>query len=162
MNPPRSRDREEIEIRHLRLTGWIGLAGGLATLVLGFILTGGSALLAGEYWLAPQQWTGFGLTLLVVGLATTAVFALLLDVVEPFGRLRLLAAPPALVVALLWVFWLVVGLPTTQPGLDPQGDNFTVYYHVPDMLMATLIATLLMTLPLIAGRLRRSRSLAIK
>lgn len=110
MNPPRSRDREEIEIRHLRLTGWIGLAGGLATL----------------------------------------------------GRLRLLAAPPALVVALLWVFWLVVGLPTTQPGLDPQGDNFTVYYHVPDMLMATLIATLLMTLPLIAGRLRRSRSLAIK
>jgi hypothetical protein len=148
-------------MQHLRRIGWIGLVGALAILVVGLLLTGGSALAAGDWWLARQPWIGVGLTLLVVGLGATAVFALLLDAVEPLGWLRLLAVPPALLVALLWAFWLVVGLPTSgPPSGGPERDIPTILYSVPEMLVVVLIATLLMTLPLIAARLRGSRTLA--
>lgn len=147
-------------MKHLRLLGRIGLVGALAILAVGLLLTGGSALFAGDWWLAPQPWIGFGLTLLVVGLAATAAFAVLLDVVEPLGWLRLLALPPALIVAFFWSLWLVVGLPTTGPGPGSERDIPTILYSVPEMLVVVLIATLLIALPLIAARLRGSRTIA--
>lgn len=144
-------------MQHLRRIGRIGLISGLAILAVGLLLTGGSALLAGDWWLARQPWIGFGLTLLVVGLAATAVFSLLLDAVEPLGWYRLLAVPPALLVALLWAFWLVVGLPTSG---GPDRDVPTILYSVPEMLVVVVIATLLIALPLIAARLLGSRTIA--
>jgi hypothetical protein len=141
----------------LRSVGRTGLAAGLLALVGGIIGVGVAAIVAGDWWLARQPWIGIGLTLLVVGLAMTAVFALLLDAVEPVGWLRLLAVPPALVVGSFWAFMLVVGLPTTGPG-GPERDVATMLYSLPEMLLILLVATLLIGLPLVVARIRRSRA----
>ena len=137
-----------------RGVGRAGLGVGLAALLVGGVATVGSALMAGDWWLAQQPWIGFGLALLVAGLAITAVFALVCDAIEPIGWLRLLALPPALVVGLLWVFWLVVGLPTTGPG-SPERDVATMLYSLPQMLLIALVATLMLTLPLVIASFRR-------
>ena len=138
----------------LRWVGRAGLALGLLTLVLGGIAAVGSAILAGDWWLARQPWIGIGLALLVAGLAITAACAVLLDAIEPIGRLRLLALPPALVVGGFWAFWLVVGLPTTGPG-GPDRDVATILYSLPEMLLIVLIATLLLTVPLVIAAMHR-------
>ncbi len=141
----------------VRSVGRIGLAAGLLALVGGIIGVGASSVAAGDWWLARQPWIDIGLTLLVVGLATTAVFALLLDVIEPIGWLRLLALPPALVVGSFWAFMIVVGLPTTGPPPGgPERDVRTMLYSLPEALLILLVATLLIGLPLVVSRIRRS------
>lgn len=130
----------------------MGLGLGLLALVGGAVAVGGSALVAGDWWLAQQPWIGIGLTFIVVGLALTAVFALVLDVSEPIGWLRVLAIPPAILVGLLWAFWIVVGLPTTGEG--PERDIRTMLYSLPEMLLVAIVATLLIALPLAVARLR--------
>jgi hypothetical protein len=145
----------------LRSIGRTGLAAGLFALAGGIIGVGVAAIVAGDWWLARQPWIGVGLTLLVVGLAMTAVFALLLDAVEPVGRLRLLAVPPALVVGSFWAFMLVVGLPTTGPPGGPERDVGTMLYSLPEALLILLVATLLIGLPLVIARSRRSGSSAL-
>ncbi len=143
-------------MRSLRAIGRGGLAVGLLALLAGALFAGGSALIAGDWWLAREPWIGIGLTLLVVGMAVTAVFALVLDTVEPVGWLRLLAVPPALIVAYFWAIWLVFGLPTTGFG-GPERDIRTIVYSVPETLVLVLTATLLIGLPLVVSRLARSR-----
>ena len=138
----------------LRWVGRAGLALGLLTLVLGVIATVGSAILAGDWWLARQPWIGIGLALLVAGLAMTGACALLLDAIEPIGSLRLLAVPPALLIGGFWAYWLAVGLPTTGPG-GPERDVATMLYSLPEMLLIALIATLLLTLPLVIASIHR-------
>lgn len=138
----------------VRTIGRIGLIGGVTALSVGALLAGGSAFLAGDWWLAGEPWIGLGMTLLVVGLAATAVFALLLDAVEPLGWLRLLAVPPVLFVAFMWSIWLLLGLPTTGPGPGPERDIRTILYSLPETLLVVMIATLLIALPLIVVRLR--------
>jgi hypothetical protein len=142
---------------NLRSVGRGGLAVGLVALLAGAILAGGSAVIAGDWWLAREPWIGVGLTLLVVGLAMTAVFALVLDAVEPVGRLRFLALPPALIVGFFWTIWLVIGLPTTGFG-GPERDIRTIIYSVPETLLVVLAATLLVPLPLVLSRFARSRT----
>lgn len=142
----------------LRSVGHTGLAAGLLALGGGIISVGVAAIVAGDWWLARQPWIGIGLTLLVVGLAMTAVSALLLDAVEPVGWLRILAVPPALVVGSFWAFMLVVGLPTTGPPGGPERDVGTVLYSLPEALLILLVATLLIGLPLVVARIRRSRA----
>jgi hypothetical protein len=137
----------------VRAIARIGLGVGLVALVGGAAAVGGSALMAGDWWLAEQPWIGAGLSLLVVGLALTAAFALMLDVVEPVGWLRLLAVPPALVVGAFWAFMLVFGLPTTGPG-GPERDVATMLYSLPGMLLVVGLATLLIGLPLVIARAR--------
>ena len=141
----------------LRSVGRIGLAAGLLALVGGTLGVGMAAVAAGDWWLARQPWIGLGLTLIVVGMAVTAVFALLLDAVEPVGWLRILAVPPALVVGSFWAFMLLVGLPTTGPG-GPERDVATMLYSLPEMLVVLLVATLLIGLPLVVARTRRARA----
>lgn len=141
-------------MERLRVIGRAGLAAGLGALFLGGFLTSGAALLAGDWWMARQPWIGIGLALLVAGLAMTAAFALLLDAIEPIGWVRLLAVPPALIVGGLWAFWLAVGLPTTGPG-GPERDVATMLYSLPEMLLIALIATLLLTLPLVIAAIHR-------
>lgn len=142
----------------LRSIGRAGLAAGLLALVGGIIGVGVAAIVAGDWWLARQPWIGLGLTLLVVGLAMTAVAALLLDAVEPLGWLRILAVPPALVVGSFWAFMFVVGLPTTGPPGGPERDVGTMLYSLPEALLILLVATLLIGLPLVVSRIRRSRA----
>lgn len=143
-------------MRVVRRAGWVGFGVGGVALLTGLALTVGSAIAAGDWWLAREPWIGAGLTLLVIGLAATAVFALWLDLVEPLGRWRLLAVPPALVVGFLWIVWLVFGMPTTGPGGGPERDVRTIVYSVPEMLAVALAGTILMAMPL-AVRALRSR-----
>lgn len=140
---------------NLRSIGRGGLAIGLLALLAGALFAGGSALIAGGWWLAREPWIGIGLTLLVLGMAVTAVFALVLDAVEPIGRLRLLAVPPALVVAFFWAIWLVIGMPTTGFG-GPERDIRTIIYSAPETLVVVLAVTLLIALPLVVSRFARS------
>ena len=136
--------------------GRVGLGVGLAALVAGALVAGGSALVAGDWWLAREPWIGIGLTLLVVGLALTALFGVVLDVIEPVGWIRLLALPPALVVGLLWADWLLIGLSTTGFG-GPERDVRNILYSVPYMLVIVVAATLLICLPLAVSYLARPR-----
>ena len=134
---------------------WIGLGAGLIALLVGAIAVGGSAMAAGDWWLARQPWIGVGLTLIVVGLAVTAVFAVVLVAVEPLGWLRLLAVPPALLVGLLWGFWILVGLPSTGRGPGAERDIATMLYSLPEMLVLAIVATLLIASPPIVTRIHR-------
>jgi hypothetical protein len=75
-------------MRHIVRIGWIGLAISAMAGAIGLAFVVGSAIAAGDWDLAPQPWIGIGLALLVPGLAGTAGFALLLDVVLPLRRWR--------------------------------------------------------------------------
>ncbi len=143
----------EAHVLTLRSIGRAGFAAGLLAIASGLLAAGGAAIAAGDWWLAQQPWIGLGLGLLVIGLAMTALFGLLLDAVEPLGWLRLLAVPPALVVVSFLAFMLIVGLPTTGRG-GPDFDVSASLYSVPDMLLVLLVATLLIALPLAAARVR--------
>ena len=133
----------------VRRIGWISLAISAVAVALGLVFAIGSAIAAGDWLLAPQPWIGMGMTLLVLGLVGVAFFALLLDVVEPIGRWRLLAVPPALLVGAFWVFVLIVGLPTTG-GTD--FDVATILYTLPAALAVLVIATTALALPALVGR----------
>jgi hypothetical protein len=136
-------------LRHIVRIGWIGLAISAMTGAIGLASVVGSAIAAGDWWLARQPWIGLGLALLVPGLAGTSAFALLLDVVEPIGRWRLLAVPPALLVGGFWAYVLIVGLPTTG-GTD--FDVATILYSLPTAMAVLVIATIALALPAIVGR----------
>lgn len=142
---------------NLRSIGRLGLGVGLVAVVGGMVAVGVAAVVAGDWWLARQPMVGVGLTLLVVGLAVTAIFALLLDAIEPIGWLRLLAVPPGLVVGAFWAFMIVVGLPTTGPG-GPERDPRTMLYSLPGSLVILLVATLLIGLPLLISWVRRAQA----
>jgi hypothetical protein len=120
----------------------------------GLILIVGSAVAAGDWWLAREPWIGVGLTLTVLGLGATAAFAALLDVVEPVGWVRILALPPALFVAAFWLFMIVIGLPSTGGRGVPENDVRTALYSLPLLLVVVLVATLLIGLPLVIPRRR--------
>lgn len=143
-----------IDYRHIARGG---LVAGLVAMAAGIVTVGGSAVMAGDWWLARQPWIGGGLTLLVAGLALTAASALVLGVSEPIGRLRLLAVPPALVVGCCWAFMLIVGLPTSGPRGGPERDVRTILYSLPEMLLILGLATLLLVLPLVLHRTLRKR-----
>ena len=137
-------------MRRVRALGWAGLAASGVALAVGLLLVVGSAIAAGDWDLARQPWIGLGLTLLVVGLAGTACFALLLDVVEPIGWWRLLAVPPALLVVAFWAFMLIVGLPTTG---GPDFDVATILYTLPTVMVVLVLATCALAVPALVGRL---------
>lgn len=136
-----------------------GLALGLVALALGLAFAAGSAIVAGDWWLARQPWIGIGLNLIVAGLVATGTFALVLDAVEPVGRLRLLAVPPALLVGGMWAFYLIFGLPTSGHG-GPDRDIRAIIYSVPSTLVLFIVLTLLLALPLLIARIRASHSQA--
>jgi hypothetical protein len=142
-------------MRHIHRIGWTGLIVSVLALAAGLVFVVGSAVAAGDWLLAPQPWIGLGLTLPVIGLAGTALFGLVLDVVEPIGRWRWLAVPPALIVGGFWACVLIVGLPTTG---GPDFDVATVLYTLPAVLAVLLIATIALALPAVIGN---SRSLRI-
>ncbi len=136
-------------MRQMGRIGWTGLAVSAGAIGLGLLMAVGSALVAGEWDLAPQPWIGIGMTLIVLGLAGGACFALLLDVIEPIGWWRFLAVPPALLVGGFWAFVLVFGLPTSG-GTD--FDVATILYTLPVVMAVLVIATVALPLPAVVGR----------
>ena len=138
-------------MRALRWSGWAGLAAAVVVLLVGMLFIVGSAIAAGDWWLARQPWIGVGLTLLVIGLVGTASFALLLDVVEPLGWWRTAALPPTVFVAGFWGYVLVLGIPTTG---GTEFDVATILYSIPEMMLLLVVATLLIALPLAIPRRR--------
>ncbi len=131
-----------------------GFVVGIAALALGLGFAAGSALVAGDWYLARQPWIGIGLDLIVAGLAITAVFAVGLDVVEPVGWWRLLGVPPALPLAFYWTFLILVGAPTTGFG-GPERNVGTVLYSSPGTLVLFVALTMLVASPLPVARLAR-------
>lgn len=130
-----------------RRISWVGLAAGLLALAAGLALSIGSAIAAGDWWLAPQPWIGLGMGLLTLGLAATAVFAIALDVLEPIGLWRLIAVPPAFLVGAFWAYMTLLGVPTTGSG-GPAREVATLLYSLPEWLVGLVVLTLLLVLPL--------------
>jgi hypothetical protein len=142
-------------MRTMRTLGRGGLAVGLLATAAGLVLVVGSAVAAGDWWLAREPWIGVGLTLTVLGLAATAAFATLRVVVEPLGWARLLALPPALLVAGFWAFMVVLGLPDSGGIGVRQNDVRTTLYSLPQLLAVVLVVTVLIGLPLVIRRPRQ-------
>jgi hypothetical protein len=138
----------------LRRIGWLGLTVGLLALGAGVLLAGGSAVVAGDWWLAPMPWLDLGMRSLVIGMALTSVFAILLVVIEPVGWLRLISVPPVLFLIVMW--WVLTAIGFSFRG-DPP-DLLTGLYSMPDLLVLAVIATLLVALPLLIARLRVARA----
>ncbi len=136
-------------MRQVSRIGWAGLAIFAAALAIGLVVAVGSAIAAGDWDLARQPWIGIGMTLIVVGLAGTAGFAVLLDVIEPIGWWRLLAVPPALLVGGFWAFVTIFGLPTSG---GPDFDVATILYTLPVMMGVLVIATVALAVPAAVGR----------
>lgn len=141
----------------LRRIGWSGLAIGLFALAVGMLLAGGSAVVAGDWWLAPMPWIDLGMRSLVIGMVVTSAFAMLLVVIEPIGWLRLLALPPALFLTVMWWFLSAIGFPFQ--GEPP--DVVTAFYSLPNLLVLAVVATLLVALPLLIARMRMPRPYAL-
>ena len=137
----------------LRVLARVTLGLGLLLLAVGVVLTGGSAIVAGDWWLARQPWIGVGLTSLVVGLAVIGVVGLLLDVIEPIGRVRILAIPPALLVVVVWL--VAYFAPLSGACCDqPDRDIATLLYSIPQALTLLIVGTLAILLPLAIARRR--------
>jgi hypothetical protein len=147
--PRVAQTRTEEGIRQLRRIGWLGLALATSATIAGLLLAAGAAFAAGDWYLAPMPWIGIGITLIVAGLAGGACFAVLLDLLEPVGWWRLLAAPPVLLVGGFWAFVLFVGVPTSA---GPEFDVATVLYSMPEFLALLVPATVALALPAIVVR----------
>ena len=136
-------------MRQVRRIAWAGLAISAAATAIGLAFAIGSAVAAGDWDLAPMPWIGIGLRLIVAGLVGGACFGVLLDVVEPIGRWRILAVPPGLLVGGFWAFVLIFGLPTSG-GTD--FDVPTILYTLPATMAVLVIATVALALPAVVGR----------
>lgn len=147
-------------MERIRWIGRVGLGVSLVALAVGSLMVAAAAIIAGDWWLARQPWIGLGLDLLVLGLALTAVFGLMVVMVERVGWLRLLAVPPALLVGLLWWGVWVFGLPTTGRGGSVH-DVATILYTLPYAIVIALVVTLSVLSPLLIAYLlgRRRRQL---
>lgn len=135
----------------MRQVVWAGLAAAAVLGSIGLLLALGSALVAGDWDLAPMPWIGLGMTLIVAGLTSGAIFGVLLVIVEPIGWWRLLAIPPALLVGAFWLYVLVFGLPTSGAT---EFDVATILYSVPQWLAILTAATVALPLPALVGRFR--------
>lgn len=140
----------------LRVLGRIALGLGLLLLAVGVALTAGSAIAAGDWWLARQPWIGIGLTSLVLGLAVIGIVGLVLNVIEPIGRVRILAVPPALLVIVVWL--VTYAAPLSGACCDqPERDIATLLYSMPQALGLLIVGTLAILLPLAIARRRAER-----
>ncbi len=140
----------------LRVLGRVVLGLGLLLLGVGGALCVGSAVVAGDRWLAGQPWIGIGLTALVLGLGIVGIVGLILDVIEPIGRVRIFAIPPALIAGFLWLTTYIA--PASGACCEqPERDIRTMLYSMPEALIALTIATLGVLIPLAIARRRLER-----
>ena len=130
----------------------LALAAGLAVMAAGTIATG-------DWYAFQLPWSGIGMALITIGLAGSAIFMAVEDLVEPIGRWRLLALPGIAVAAFLWFVLLVVGLPHSGACCD-QPSQFvpTLLYSAPQLITALVAALAISGLPLLLGRRRPAAS----
>jgi hypothetical protein len=131
--------------RIVRLVVLVGIGG----VLLGLVLAGASALVAGDWYLAREPWIGLGIASITWCLALTDIGMVLLVVAEPVGWWRLLAVPPAAYLAFFWAFYLLVGSPTTGLG-GPEHDVGTIFYSSPPTMVGFMVGTVLLGLPFAA------------
>jgi hypothetical protein len=136
-------------MRHVRRAGWAGLGLFGAAGIVGLVTVIVSALVAGDWDLAPMPWIGIGMQLTVIGLAGVAWCSLLLDILEPIGAWRLLAIPPALIVGAFWIVTLTFGVPGHG---GPYTDPATILYTLPLVLAVLVVCTAALALPAVVGR----------
>ena len=139
----------------LRVFGRVALGAGLLALAIGLVLTIGAAAIAGDWWLAREPWIGIGLTALVAGLATIGIVGLVLNFIEPIGRIRVLSIPPALIAGFSWFATYFAGL-SGACCRQPDRDIRTLLYSQPESLVVLVLATAAILLPLAIAS-RRSR-----
>ena len=109
--------------------------------------------MAGDWYLAREPWIGIGLTSLVIGLVIIGVVGLLLDVIEPIGRVRILAIPGVLLTIGVW--FVAYTVPLSGACCDqPDRDIGGLLYSQPQELALLIVATLLILLPLAIARRR--------
>jgi len=134
--------------RLMRRYARLGLVASLAVLGVGLAFAIGSALAAGDWWLAQRPWIEIGMRVTSLGLVASGLFGGLRVSVEPVGWWRLAAVPSAIVLVSFWLFAFTVGLPTTG---GTETDVVTILYSVPQMLAILVFATLeIAAIPLVA------------
>lgn len=119
----------------------------LAVLALGATLTLAAAVAGGDWYLAPEPWIDYGPNITVIGLVASAVAALALLAVAPIGRLRLVAVPPLLVAALVWLSLVFAGSGAPNAGMPSPA---TALYSNPSAFALVVLATILVGSPLLA------------
>jgi hypothetical protein len=115
-----------------------GLIASLAILGIGLAFAIGSAVIAGDWWLAQRPWIEIGMRLSALGLLASALFGGLRVSVEPVGWWRLAAIPSAIVVASFWLFAFTIGLPTTG---GTETDVVVILYSIPQLFAILVLAT---------------------
>ncbi|HEX5823212.1 MAG TPA: hypothetical protein VFY18_02025 [Candidatus Limnocylindrales bacterium] len=118
---------------------------GLAIMLVG-------AQLTGDWYALQLPWSDIGMILITAGLAGSAIFVALEDVIEPIGRWRLLAIPGITIGAWFWFILLVFGLASTGRGAPTQSPVFTVLYSAPQYIAILAIAVAASALPLLIVR----------
>ena len=135
-----------------RYAKW-GLVASLVILGVGLAFAVGSAIVAGDWWLAQRPWIEIGMRLSTLGLVASALFGGLRVSVEPVGWWRLAAIPSAIVLVSFWLFAFTVGLPTSG---GTETDTVTILYSVPQMFAILVVATVeIAAIPLVARWWRR-------
>ncbi len=137
----------------LRVLARVLLGLGLLLAGVGIALTAGAAIVAGDWFLAREPWIGIGLTLLVIGLAIIGAIGLMFDLIEPIGRVRLLAIPAAALAVVAWILSYLAGLSGACCD-QPDRDIRTLLYSQPQLLVLLIVATLAILLPLAIARRR--------
>jgi hypothetical protein len=144
-------------VARVRIVARAGVVAGIGILAVGLGLAGGAALAAGDWGLAREPWIGTSLTLILAGLALTALSAVLVDLVEPLGLLRLVALPPALALGSLWGIYLAGGQATSGYG-GSERDLRIIFYSEPKVIIWFIALTALMLLaPAISWVIKRRR-----
>jgi hypothetical protein len=148
----------------MRIERWVRtvIKVGIALAFVGALLIGLAAVIAGDWWLAPEPWIGIGIRILLVGTALTAAATLTAALFEPSWPVRASALALALVNASFWAVIVGVGFPTTGPGQGLVRDPVTILYSLPMLLIVLVALTASTALPYLVSRLvGRSRSILL-
>ena len=121
-----------------RYAKW-GLVVSLAILGIGLAFAIGSAVVAGDWFLARRPWIEIGMRLTTLGLVASALFGGLRVSVEPVGWWRLATVPSAIVLVSFWLFAFTIGLPSSG---GTETDVVTMLYSLPRMLAIVVLTTL--------------------
>lgn len=141
----------------IRRVGRAALSLSAIVLSLGMLILLGSALVAGGWWEVREPLASDAMAITIAGLVMMEVTGTFEVVVEPVGRLRLLAVPPIAVVVFVWWAIAVAGAgPVTgtppapgQPYVPPTYDLITILHNRQDYLVLLTLATVAIPAPLI-------------
>lgn len=135
-----------------RSTTRIAAVGFLLALVAGLAIMLAGTLVTGDWYALQLPWSDIGMTLITIGLAGSAVFVAIENLVEPIGRWRLLAVPGVVAAGFLWFVLIVFGLGATGRGPRSAEPVSTLLYSAPQFITVLVGALVLTGLPLLIAR----------